>query len=85
MNERIQELYIEASEQFKVAQAQGLPMPYQTRAFAEKFAELIVRECEVIARRRLFPNYEGNTNMIAHNNALYCFLSDLYEHFKEEE
>ncbi len=45
MNKRLQELYIEASEQFKIVQDQGLPAPYQTRAFAEKFAELIVREC----------------------------------------
>lgn len=45
MNERIQELYLVASEQFKIVQDQGLPAPYQTRAFAEKFAELIVREC----------------------------------------
>lgn len=45
MNERIKELYLEASEQFKIVQDQGLPAPYQTRAFAEKFAELIVQEC----------------------------------------
>ena len=45
MNKRLQELYLVASEQFKIVQDQGLPAPYQTRAFAEKFAELIVREC----------------------------------------
>ena len=45
MNERLQELYLVASEKFKIVQDQGLPAPYQTRAFAEKFAELIVREC----------------------------------------
>jgi len=45
MNKRLQELYLVASEQFKIVQDQGLPAPYQTRAFAEKFAELIVRMC----------------------------------------
>jgi hypothetical protein len=50
MNERLQELYRVASEQFKIVQDQGLPAPYQTRAFAEKFAELIVRECANVLR-----------------------------------
>jgi len=45
VNERIKELYLEASEQFKIVQDQELPAPYQTRAFAEKFAELIIQEC----------------------------------------
>ena len=41
-NERIKELYTEASEQFKIVQDQGLPMPYRTRAFADKFSQLII-------------------------------------------
>ena len=45
MNERIQELYLEAAEHMKTVQDQGLPAPYQTRALAGKLAELIVREC----------------------------------------
>lgn len=48
MNERLQELYLVATEQFKIVQNQGLPAPYQTRAFAEKFAELIIGECASI-------------------------------------
>jgi hypothetical protein len=48
MNKRLQELYLVASEQFKIVQDQGLPAPYQTRAFAEKFAELIIRECMMV-------------------------------------
>lgn len=52
MNKRLQELYLVASEQFKIVQDQGLPAPYQTRAFAEKFAELIVRECCNIANEQ---------------------------------
>jgi hypothetical protein len=48
MNKRLQELYLVASEQLKIVQDQGLPAPYQTRAFAEKFAELIVKECASI-------------------------------------
>ena len=59
MNERIKELYNEASEQFKIVQDQGLPAPYQTRVFAEKFAELIVQECAGIAYEYDIPNLTG--------------------------
>ena len=59
MNERIKELYNEASEQFKIVQDQGLPAPYQTRVFAEKFAELIVKECAGIAYEYDIPNLTG--------------------------
>lgn len=45
MNERIQELYLEAAEHMKTVQDQGLPAPYATRALAGKLAELIVQEC----------------------------------------
>jgi len=45
MNERLQELYLEAAEHMKKVQDQGLPAPYQTRALAGKLAELIVKEC----------------------------------------
>ena len=45
MNERLQELYLEAAEHMKKVQDQGLPAPYQTRALAGKLAELIVLEC----------------------------------------
>lgn len=58
MNERLQELYLVATEQFKIVQDQGLPAPYQTRAFAEKFAELIVRESIV----DFYRNYLDTTS-----------------------
>lgn len=58
MNKRLQELYLVASEQFKIVQDQGLPAPYQTRAFAEKFAELIIQECARIARATPCPYEE---------------------------
>jgi hypothetical protein len=45
MNQRLQELYLEATEHMKTVQDQGLPAPYQTRALAGKLAELIVQEC----------------------------------------
>jgi hypothetical protein len=49
--------------------------------FNEKFAELIVRECMLINRQRLFADCEGDTHRVAHNNALWCSLSDMQEHF----
>jgi hypothetical protein len=49
-----------------------------------KFAELIVRECMLINRRRLFADCKGDTYRVAHNNALWCSLSDMQEHFGVE-
>ena len=47
----------------------------------EKFAELIVRECISINRQRMFLDYEGDSHRVAHNNALLCANSDMFEHF----
>jgi hypothetical protein len=47
----------------------------------EKFAELIVRECISINRQRMFSDYEGDSLRVAHNNALLCATSDMFEHF----
>lgn len=51
----------------------------------EKFAELIVRECISINRQRMFSDYEGDSHRVAHNNALLCATSDMFEHFGVEE
>jgi len=47
----------------------------------EKFAQLIVRECISINRQRMFSDYEGDSLRVAHNNALLCATSDMFEHF----
>ena len=47
----------------------------------EKFAELIVQECISINRQRMFSDYEGDSLRVAHNNALLCATSDMFEHF----
>jgi hypothetical protein len=82
MNERIKELYLEATEQFTIVQEQGLPAPYQTRAFAEKFAELIVRECiEVVdnrSKKDFHPTSYGG-------ELLHYVTTDLKQHFGVEE
>ena len=51
----------------------------------EKFAEFIVRECISINRQRMFLDYEGDSHRVAHNNALLCANSDMFEHFGVEE
>jgi len=51
----------------------------------EKFAELIVQECISINRQRMFSEYEGDSHRVAHNNALLCATSDMFEHFGVEE
>lgn len=50
-------------------------------ASLEKFAELIVQECISINRQRMFSDYEGDSHRVAHNNALLCATSDMFEHF----
>ena len=52
---------------------------------AGKFAELIVQECISINRQRMFSEYEGDSHRVAHNNALLCATSDMFEHFGVEE
>ena len=51
----------------------------------EKFAQLIVQECISINRQRMFSEYEGDSHRVAHNNALLCANSDMFEHFGVEE
>jgi hypothetical protein len=79
MNERI----------FELAEQAGI---YKLNLFdeteywiMEKFAELIVQECISINRQRMFSEWEGDSHRVAHNNALLCATSDMFEHFGVEE
>ena len=72
MNERIRELESQCWE----ARQYGPPwFDYK------KFAQLIVKECISINRQRMFSDYEGDSHRVAHNNALLCANSDMFEHF----
>ena len=73
MNKRIQELLKQAG-----TDTSGKWMGVD---HAEKFAELIVQECISINRQRMFSDYEGDSLRVAHNNALLCATSDMFEHF----
>jgi hypothetical protein len=75
VNERIRQLLSQAGVHYEV-------LPKDT--VYEKFAELIVKECMLINRQRLFADCEGDTHRVAHNNALWCSLSDMQEHFGVE-
>ena len=92
MNERIKELALEAGEY--VNEVYTPPVRSKTPGkiwedghigwhtqFNQKFAELIVRECISINRQRQFSDYEGDSHRVAHNNALLCATSDMFEHF----
>ena len=83
MNERIKEL----AEQATLKWAEEVPGGVQEMEFfdKEKFAELIVQECISINRQRLFSDYEGDSHRVAHNNALLCANSDMFEYFGVEE
>lgn len=75
MNERIRELIQAADRQ--CSETRGV--------YDEILAKLIVKECLLINRQRLFPSYEGDTHRVAHNNALWCACGDMQEHFGVEE
>ena len=76
MNERIKELAEQAGYTKDMFGIGHWDMPE-----CQKFAELIVRECISINRQRMFSDYEGDSLRVAHNNALLCATSDMFEHF----
>ena len=80
MNERIDELMIKAGARFEFLHGVHYD-DFQYR----KFAELIVAECISINRQRLFSDYEGDSHRVAHNNALLCANSDMFEYFGVKE
>jgi len=88
MNERIKELSKQA-EQYALDKAnEGNDEDYDYSFdddFQQKFAELIVQECISINRQRMFSEWEGDSHRVAHNNALLCATSDMFEHFGVEE
>jgi len=83
MNERIKELWKQAGGHYNSGNQHT--WPEHTITDPEKFAELIVKECISINRQRLFSDYEGDSHRVAHNNALLCANSDMFEHFGVEE
>jgi hypothetical protein len=73
MNERIQKLAEQAKFMAEEDINRQISYNAELKAFAEKFAELIVRECAAEAHRRVC--IEGNDNMI---------YAHLLEHFGVE-
>jgi hypothetical protein len=82
MNERIKQLWSQAGDW---ADNQNFYASDYRDYLMEKFAELIVRECILINRQRMFSEYEGDSHRVAHNNALLCANSDMFEHFGVEK
>ena len=81
MNERIQQL----AEQAGFIDFIVFNRIESKEQVIEKFARLIVQECISINRQRMFSEYEGDSHRVAHNNALLCANSDMFEHFGVEE
>jgi hypothetical protein len=86
MNERIRQLAEQARE-FATTRhpVSNIVLSVNSEKFEEKFAELIVKECISINRQRMFSEYEGDSHRVAHNNALLCATSDIFENFGVEE
>ena len=78
MNERTKQLWEESQQWNGSDDGRG---GLKILESVEKFAELIVAECISINRQRLFSDYEGDSLRVAHNNALLCANSDMFEHF----
>ena len=81
MNKRIRELFEQAHIQPPATVSGQFAFTPPKTFSPEKFAELIVQECISINRQRLFSDYEGDSHRVAHNNALLCATSDMFEHF----
>ena len=83
MNERIKELLLQNRNSFTngVTDTNGGVYIHGSEENLEKFAELIVKECISINRQRMFSDYEDDSHRVAHNNALLCANSDMFEHF----
>ena len=81
MNERLKELYTQVCMEQKLPFTVEHNSAVMLDAFANKFAELMVQECISINRQRMFSDYEGDSLRVAHNNALLCATSDMFEHF----
>jgi len=83
MNERIKALLLNARNIFVngVTESNNKIYIHGSEENLEKFAELIVRECISINRQRMFSEWEGDSHRVAHNNALLCANSDMFEHF----
>jgi hypothetical protein len=89
MNERIRELVKQAGIHFSNrgtldAGPNGIAK-FVNYSDIEKLSELIIQECLAVARQRLFTDYEGDSHRVAHNNAIWCSLGDIEEHFGVEE
>ena len=77
MNERIRELVGQAKFMAEETINKQISKNAELDAFAEKFAELIVRECIEVCKSRV-GNSDYNTGR------MHC-MSDLKEHFGVEE
>jgi hypothetical protein len=51
-----------------------------TDAELEQFADAIVARCQSVIRARLFTQAQTELQ-VAHNNALYCAIHDINDHF----
>ena len=84
MNERIRELLVEAKEQSKEGKWNA-----PTSIWAEKFAELIVRECvditDDLVNRSTDGTWTSNELYTDYNGALFEVKRRIKEHFGVEE
>ena len=81
MNQQIEQLALQAGFNLHNDVIDGHDFKHEI----EKLAELIVKECISINRQRMFSDYEGDSHRVAHNNALLCANSDMFEHFGVED
>ena len=81
MNERIKQLALQAKLMAEEDINRQISYNTELKAFAEKFAELIVRECVIRAEREWLRNGSDTE----HNKAITGVIKSIKEHFGVEE
>ena len=90
MNERIKQLAEQALKSSMVHDGMYRPEGYAngvSKDFADKFAELIVRECSKVILDGQYSDTEcaGNSHRISYNNGRYGGSLDIKKHFGIQE
>jgi len=87
MNERIRELAVQADGVFIHKLMTGAKQYTFLEKDLEKFAELIVKECEKVISDGRYSDMacEGNSHRISYNNGRFGASKDIKEHFGVEE
>lgn len=81
MNERIKELAAEAKIMTEESINMKISFSTQLKAFSEKFAELLIRECYESCKGQVLDKETADTNELTYNDAVGDCAIGLLQHF----